>query len=125
MRALLVCIAIAACRGEHEQDPVAPAKLTPAAPASPAAPSDDGRDACANDGDCVVTNFAGCCACPQCSSEPPYAISQLALQRDQSRCARVDCNMDQCNVGGMCPPGEPADHFVARCRDRRCVAERR
>jgi mono/diheme cytochrome c family protein len=85
-----------------------------------------GTDECARDDDCVVTNFAGCCACPQCSSAAPYATTQQKLAADQATCAKVDCAPSpECDVGGMCPPSEPAENFVARCRDRRCAADRR
>ncbi len=82
-------------------------------------------DPCDADDDCLVTNFPGCCACPQCSIGPPTARSREGQRRAEAVCAVASCDAGHCAAAGMCPPGESADHFVARCRDRRCVAERR
>jgi hypothetical protein len=77
-------------------------------------------DPCDSDDDCVVTNFPGCCACPECA--PPTARSREGARRAEAVCATTTCPANVC--AEPCPH-ETADHFVARCRDRACTAERR
>jgi hypothetical protein len=76
---------------------------------------------CDHDDDCMVTNFAGCCACPQCQVAPPYPITRAQEQLEEHKCEVVDCSMGQCGAAGMCPPGEAASHFVAHCVDHACT----
>ncbi|MCC6528117.1 MAG: hypothetical protein IT373_36055 [Polyangiaceae bacterium] len=94
------------------------------APLAAAVPPSPG-DACAADDDCVATNFPGCCACPQCASGEPHARSREAARRAEAACALASCDLTICAVAGMCPPGEPAAHFAARCQAGACVLERR
>jgi hypothetical protein len=88
----------------------------PVPDASPA-----GSTSCDRDDDCIVSNFAGCCACPQCSVAAPHPVTRAQEKLRQASCAVVDCDMGPCNVGGMCPPGEDASHFVAHCVDHACT----
>ncbi|MBP6838712.1 MAG: hypothetical protein KA190_15565 [Kofleriaceae bacterium] len=81
-------------------------------------------DTCAVDADCVVTNFAGCCACPQCAVVDPRPRSRAALAAEQAACPSPCPFSMVCATGGMCPPGEPSDHFVARCQAAVCAAVR-
>ena len=115
-RSIVIGGALAACRSSP---PVSPAVVaTPDAPST----SDLG---CDRDDDCVVTNFAGCCACPQCSVAAPHVQNRTAADLDQRRCAVASCDAGMCGAAGMCPPGESASHFAARCRDHVCAMERR
>jgi hypothetical protein len=135
MRALCLhgLLALAGCQGAVSTSPApsqagdagAPgssARPPPAAPRIPASPADP--DTCQGDADCVVTNFAGCCACPQCSIGPPRALSRAALRAEQEGCKDAVCNTARCGVAGICPPGEDASRFAARCRDGACRLER-
>lgn len=113
----------------------APTNSTPATNTNPANPPVTNgsssptpastSDKCATDADCVVTNFPGCCACPQCSKAEPRALTNAALAAEQKKCTVVRCNMAICNTAGMCPPGEDASHFVARCRAGECDMDRK
>ncbi len=108
--------------------PVPAVAPTPApVPAPPAlAPDPDGRTTCVGDTDCVATNWAGCCSCPQCSVGEPQAYSRDGLRRAEAACAAASCgNQRDCDLGGMCPPGESAANFDPRCRAGRCVLVRR
>jgi len=93
-------VVIAACAS-------APAKTPSGAPAS-----------CASDGDCVVTDFAGCCAC--CKAEP-RALPRIEAERQQHACASASCTA--CDERIECPKvtGRLAG-FVARCKDGTCAA---
>jgi hypothetical protein len=121
MRWAVTLIAVAACHGKPVVAP-APAPAPDAAPAPPLSTHDTG---CATDDDCMVTNFAGCCACPQCSVGQPHAISKAAEAKAEDVCTVVECDMGPCNLGGMCPPGEDASHFAARCVDHACSMDHR
>ena len=94
--------------------------------ACPAAPGDtmSAGDACTADADCLVTNFPGCCACPQCSTADPVARSRTAAAQAEAACAAASCDASICDVAGMCPPGEPAAHFTPRCCAGVCVGAR-
>lgn len=100
----------------------APSARAMAADQAPDVPSPG--DHCDRDADCVATNFPGCCACPQCSVASPVARSVSALRAAEAACRVAACDPDDCAVGGMCPPGEPASHFRARCVDHACVLVR-
>lgn len=80
---------------------------------------------CRVDADCVATNFAGCCACPQCRVAEPHARNRDNLAKEVEDCAVVECSLAVCNLGGMCPPGEDANHFRAVCQKTDCVLVRR
>src|SRR5512143_2010285 len=130
MRALLLSLALLACsQPARESTPQTPPPSTPVAPApepAPAAPATAIPTQCTSDADCVATNFAGCCACPQCSQAEPQAVLRAALEHQQAECARTPChNEAMCGIAGMCPPGADAAHFVARCRDGACALDRR
>jgi hypothetical protein len=88
-------------------------------------PGNPSGTACAVDSDCVVTNFPGCCACPQCSKAPPRALPASSLAAQQAQCQTVACSLNICSLAGMCPPGEDASKFLAHCRANVCVLERR
>ena len=122
MRALV--LAAVAC-GSHPAPAPAPAPQPIDAAVPTATDIATGGDACTADADCIVTNFAGCCACPQCAIGQPVARSRDAEQKAEQVCTVVECDRRACDIGGMCPPGEAADHFVARCADRVCVAAHR
>ncbi|MBX3160222.1 MAG: hypothetical protein KF773_29940 [Deltaproteobacteria bacterium] len=97
-------------------------------PPSPSSPSTEAAapgDACTRDADCVVTNFAGCCACPQCSVGAPTARSLAELARAQDQCKVMRCNTTVCDLAGACPPGEAADRFAPVCRAGTCAGVRR
>jgi hypothetical protein len=81
---------------------------------------------CASDDECVVSNFPGCCACPQCSQGEPRAWNRTGLEQLQANCAHQECdNENMCAIGGMCPPGEDAAHFSALCRNGTCTLRHR
>ena len=71
-----------------------------------------------------MTNFPGCCACPQCSTADPVARSRTAAAQAEAACAAASCDASICDVAGMCPPGEPAARFVPRCCAGVCVGVR-
>jgi hypothetical protein len=131
MFALIACSAPAAQRSTplHEPPPAAPAVEEPRA----STPETVGRTEpaaldpvrCTSDADCVVSNFAGCCACPQCAQGAPRALNAAALRQEQEGCPRDCNNAGMCGLAGMCPPGEDAAHFAAPCRAGSCVLERR
>ncbi|MBL8624490.1 MAG: hypothetical protein JNK64_24495 [Myxococcales bacterium] len=81
-------------------------------------------DACTADADCVVTNFPGCCACPQCSTADPVARSRTAAAQAEAACAAASCDASICAIAGMCRPGETAAHFTPRCCGGACVGVR-
>ncbi|MBK7076713.1 MAG: hypothetical protein IPH44_30915 [Myxococcales bacterium] len=122
--ALIVAAVLGGC--SH----AAPAPSAPpaggGADACPAAPGDtmSAGDACTADADCLVTNFPGCCACPQCSTADPVARSRTAAAQAEAACAAASCDASICDVAGMCPPGEPAAHFTPRCCAGVCVGAR-
>jgi hypothetical protein len=116
----LALVVLAAC-GAHP----APAPATAPAPVTPAPIEPAIGDTCTADADCVVTNFPGCCACPQCNVAQPRARSKSELAREQQTCTVVECDMHACDIGGMCPPGEDAAHFTAHCTNQVCVAVHR
>lgn len=96
------------------------------APADPdALPAETADDACSADDECLVTNWPGCCSCPQCSIGQPMARSRVGQQRAEAACAVASCDASICDIAGMCPPGEDASHFVPRCRGGVCVGDRR
>ncbi|MFO1518792.1 MAG: hypothetical protein U1F57_03875 [bacterium] len=83
------------------------------------------ESSCRQDADCEVTNFPGCCACPQCWKGPPRAVNRDWLKLQQNICAVASCDGSHCNIAGMCPPGEDASHFTARCKAAECALERK
>lgn len=83
-----------------------------------------GTDACTTDADCVVTNFAGCCACPGCDQGAPTARSTTELAAAQKQCQVVRCNMARCKAM-LCKPGESASAFAAACQNNVCVGVRK
>ena len=121
----LVALVVAAC-GPATTQPTGPGagNLTPA-PADMHQTFTAPGDACTADADCVVTNFPGCCACPQCSVGRPTARSRSALATAEQVCTVAECDGHACDVGGMCPPGESADHFVPHCTAGTCTATHR
>ena len=105
----------------------APTAIAPAGDGATCAASPDvtsAGDACAGDADCVVTNFPGCCACPQCAIADPVARSRTAAAQAEAACAVASCDASVCGVAGMCPPGEPAADFTPRCCAGACVGVR-
>jgi hypothetical protein len=125
-RLLLATLAIAGCwRDPSPSTAPSPPPPTPTTPASPPPGVTSQGDACTTDADCVVTNWAGCCACPQCSVADPTARSTSALAAEQQQCAVMRCDLNICNIAGMCPPGEAAELFTPVCRANVCVGVRR
>jgi len=127
LRAVLLVV-VAACSGapaSHEP-PVATGRGSSAPP--PASAGSEARsegDACTRDADCVVTNFAGCCACPQCAVGEATARSREAQTRAEEKCQLVRCNLHRCQGEVACPPAEDAALFEPKCRDAKCVGVRR
>jgi hypothetical protein len=119
MRSTILLIFLAAAPG-----PSTPTVDAGSPVLSPTAPSPISAEMCSQDSECEVTNFAGCCACPQCSLGPPRARTRAGLRAERDRCAVTECGMGVCAIAGMCPPGESADHFRARCVDGRCALKR-
>ncbi len=93
-------------------------------PAPAPTPELTSTDACTADADCVITNFAGCCACPGCEQGAPTAHSTKAAAAAQQQCQAVRCNMDRCKTL-LCKPGEPAASFTAACQNSVCVGVRK
>lgn len=133
MRLALIVVAVVVGCAKPAPAPSAPPGGDPAArapspgsgdacPASPDVMS--AGDACAADADCVVTNFPGCCACPQCSTADPVARSRTAAAQAEAVCAVTTCDASICAIAGMCRPGEPAAHFTPRCCGGACVGVR-
>lgn len=87
---------------------------------APPAVANAERTTCSADADCVVTTFSGCCA--YCEGAPK-AMAKSILEQQQNRCAAVDCKAPPENV--LCAHHEPADAFVARCKDGTCVSAKR
>lgn len=75
--------------------------------------------ACQADGDCEISVFAGCCG--SCCPVAPYAALSSEVQRQQHRCAAVDCAPPRCD-GVKCLPVPAAQDVKAICQARRCVA---
>jgi hypothetical protein len=91
------------------------------APTTVSARLDDPDGACAADGDCEVTTFAGCCAmCPRA----PYPINRTALQRQTDVCTVVECACTG-SCRSDCARSEDPAIFRAACVARRCTAVRR
>jgi len=83
-----------------------PAKTPSGAPAS-----------CTADGDCIVTDFGGCCAC--CKAEP-RALPRVEAERQKAACAAESCAA--CDEHIQCPKvGKQVADFVARCKDGTCA----
>lgn len=78
------------------------------------------RTTCSADADCVITTFAGCCAC--CDGAP-HALPLHIAERERNRCAAVECRA--CSEGVQCAEHEPEGAFVARCKEGTCVSEKR
>ncbi|MBL8920429.1 MAG: hypothetical protein JNJ54_16315 [Myxococcaceae bacterium] len=72
---------------------------------------------CRVDGDCVMSDFQGCCG--DCCPAPPSAWLRSELERQQRRCAIVDCAAPVCST--PCAPA-PQQELVAVCEAGRCVA---
>ena len=126
--AIAALVLLCACRETTSSEPgPAPAPPPVASPApidAAPAPAPTSATSCDRDDDCVVTNDAGCCACPQCRVAAPHALTRAQEKLEEDKCAVVDCDFGPCNVGGMCKPGEPAAHFAARCADHACTMAR-
>ncbi len=75
------------------------------------------NDACVSDNDCVLAPPRQCCG--GCCPQEVQAMSRAEVQRQRDICARADCAVPACTP--FCPPVEPADHFVAQCRNHQCV----
>lgn len=122
--AILILVGLTACPASPTPAP------TPSSPAPTPTPTPTetaeltSTDACTTDSDCVVTNFAGCCACPGCQQGAPSARSTASLTAAQQQCAVIRCDMDRCKTM-LCKPGELADRFAAACRANVCVGVRK
>jgi len=92
-----------------------PAQTAPVAPATLTS-----TEACARDGDCVVSNFGSCCSSCQSSA---YATNMRSLQARNHRCAIVDCAMD--NRRERCEPIVDASLYRAVCRGGTCGGVKR
>ncbi len=88
---------------------------------SPAKTPAGGPVSCHGDDDCVVTDFAGCCAC--CKSEP-RALPKGEIERQTQLCAAASCQA--CDPNIQCPSvAKRAADFVAKCKDGTCAAAAR
>lgn len=72
---------------------------------------------CAQDTDCVLSTFQGCC--PSCCQAPPHAIPKGT--KEGEFCAAVDCSMPDCSAVRCARPPDLSS-FAAACRAGRCVA---
>jgi hypothetical protein len=97
------CVAV---RNPPAQTPIAPALLTSTA-------------GCSRDGDCTVSNFAGCCSACQASA---YATSNRELTARNRVCAIVDCTVDG---RFKCEPIVDASLYRATCRAGTCAGVKR
>jgi hypothetical protein len=84
-------------------------------PPTSAADFPDDVPACIGDDDCVISRFAGCCACP--GVPRVRARAELALQ--QESCAAVQCR--QGSGCGSPPRGGPT---YAVCERGHCIGRR-
>lgn len=75
--------------------------------------------ACRADGDCVVSDFEGCCGCGSCRA--PYATSREVDRAARARCAVVDCEIGPCRPAVQCPPAPAPGELSARCEAGACV----
>lgn len=98
-------IAVAACSKKDD----GPARTPSGAVAS-----------CSRDDECVVVASTGCCSC--CPSGP-LAIPKTEHERNERRCAAVDCK--PCDPSIECAKVEKPEAFRAVCRDGTCAAEKR
>lgn len=105
--------------------PMPPVQATQMPNGSSRPPAGPPTTTCATDADCIVTNFPGCCACPQCAKGPPRALTTSELAAEQANCITVTCEPNACARAGICPPGEDASRFVGRCRATACELERK
>lgn len=92
------------------------ATVQPIGPSPAALP---GTMPCTRDDECVVTTYAGCCAC--CPATPyPTRVDELAKGRQV--CTRVRCA--SC-AAIDCKPPEDETAYRAVCKDRKCAAVKR
>jgi hypothetical protein len=105
--------AVAAPEPERSEAPTTPTEKEAAPEAAPEVPA-----ACTKDRDCVVTTFAGCCACPGM----PTAFFKPDLAKLEKKCDKVRCPPV---VDMNCGEAVDVTTYRARCVDDRCVAEPR
>ena len=104
----------AACVAIRNPPPQKPVVQTP--PVAPALLTS--KDACSRDGDCVVSNFGGCCTSCQSSA---YATTKHNLDQRHRMCAVVDCALDRT----ICEPVIDAALYRAACRAGTCAGVKR
>ena len=114
MCVVLALFVVAASCAPSPRDPTGSDALGAAPASDPGAPGPS--EACTLDADCVMTDFAGCCAC--CSCVIPYAMRGDVLAQGQARCAEVECSFAGCDEECMACPLAPLGR--ARCEDGRC-----
>jgi hypothetical protein len=87
----------------------------PSPPPTSAADFPDDMPACIGDDDCVVSSFAGCCACPGAQR----VRARVELASEQARCAELGC----AEAAG-CRAPSPRGPRRAVCARGRCLAVR-
>lgn len=71
---------------------------------------------CARDNECVITTYAGCCAC--CPAAP-YATRHDELDKARQVCTRVRC----AGCGTVdCSAGDEESGYRAVCQQKKCTA---
>jgi hypothetical protein len=79
------------------------------------------RPTCRTAADCTMTTFSGCCSCCEAA---PRAMLKTELDRQQGRCAAVDCQA--CKEDLECVKNERLDSFDAVCNEGgTCVAQKK
>ena len=73
---------------------------------------------CQTAADCEITDFSGCCACPQ----EPRAVNRSALAERTDVCTVVDC---KCVGNCTCPRVADPRAFAPVCTHERCEMIRR
>ncbi|HEY2367067.1 MAG TPA: hypothetical protein VGH87_11815, partial [Polyangiaceae bacterium] len=74
--------------------------------------------ACSHDGDCVVSNFGGCCTSCQATA---YAATKHGVDQRNRMCAVVDCAFNRTR----CEPVIDASLYRAVCRAHKCAGIKR
>lgn len=71
---------------------------------------------CTRDNECVITTYAGCCAC--CPAAP-YATRHDELDKARQVCTRVRC----AGCGTVdCSTGDEESGYRAVCKEKKCTA---
>lgn len=81
-----------------------------------------GDASCEVDSDCVITTGESCCAL---CVENPRAIPASEHQRQQARCAVIDCTIKPADERSECPKVESPAGYRAKCERGTCAATKR